>query len=192
MIRRVVQLRIRRAIRRCRRFIHHNVLHADDPPDRLALGAAVAMFITFTPTIGIQMLLVVFAAWLLRANKVIGLPIVWISNPATMVPIYYSCYLVGRVLLGQEGIGAHWWRELQHPPAGWWPAVQFYWIRFLDIATPLWIGSMLIGFVLAYITYYVVFYGVTAHRSRLRKEHRATTAVTFHADRERSTGYRGP
>ncbi|MDA1054245.1 MAG: DUF2062 domain-containing protein [Planctomycetota bacterium] len=88
--------RFRSAWRKCRRFVLHSVLHTDDPPARLALGAAIGMFFMFTPTFGFQMLLVVFVAWLLRANKAVGLPIVWISNPATMIILYYPCYYIGR------------------------------------------------------------------------------------------------
>jgi uncharacterized protein (DUF2062 family) len=161
-----IRLRIRIFNRHVRRFVTHKMLHADDPPHRLALGVAIGMFIAFTPTMGFQMLLVVFAAWLLRANKVVGLPIVWISNPATMVPLYYWCYLVGRVVLGHEGIGRHWWKELAHPPHGWWTGITFYWSRIMDIAAPLWLGSVMIGFIAAYVSYYAVYHGVCMYRMR--------------------------
>ncbi len=128
------------------------------------MGAALAMFVTFTPTVGFQMVLVVFIAWLLRANKAIGVPIVWLSNPATIVPIYYSCYEIGRVVLQQESIGAEWWGQLKHPPVGWLSAAQFYWSRFLEIAGPVWMGSVLVGSVAGYITYYSVYHVVRVYR----------------------------
>ena len=96
-------------------FLYHNVLHADDPPHRLALGAAIGVFVMFTPTIGFQMLISVLIAWLLKANKAIGLPVVWISNPATFIPIFYPSYLVGRVLLGWEPVSETWWRQIATP-----------------------------------------------------------------------------
>ncbi len=115
MYRRQILARYRLYSRRIRRFILHNVLHADDPPHRLALGAAIGMFVTFTPTIGFQMVIVVFLSWLMGANKVVGLPIVWLSNPATFVPLYYSCYVIGRSVLGWTPIGDAWWSELAAP-----------------------------------------------------------------------------
>lgn len=163
---RKIMIRVRRSWRRARRFVVHNVLHADDPPGRLALGAAIGMFITFTPTIGFQMGLVVFFAWLLRANKVIGLPIVWISNPATLVPIYWPCYRLGCLLLGAHSIDRAWWRELGSPPVGWQGRVGFYWTRFLEIAWPLWAGCIVVGFVLGYVTYYLVYFTVRNYRLR--------------------------
>ena len=116
-----------------RRFVFHNMLHCDDPPHRIALGVAIGMFFTLTPFIGVQMVLVVGAAWLLRANKVVGIPLVWISNPATFVPIFYPCYVIGRTLLGRPGVGAQWWKQLTAPPAGFTEATQFYWGRVMEI-----------------------------------------------------------
>jgi len=166
MLARRVTGRFQTAWDKARHFVLHSVLHADDPPGRLALGAAIGAFITFTPTFGFQSLLVVFAAWLLRANKVVGLPIVWLSNPATMVIIYYPCYVVGRTLLGREPIGSQWWNGLRHPPPGWWPAVQFYWSRLLEVATPLWLGCLVVGTCAAIATYYLVYHMIRAYRLR--------------------------
>jgi len=103
--------RIQRTKRQIRHFVFHSILHADDPPHRLALGIAIGTFVTFTPTVGLQMMIVVFLAWLFRANKVVGLPIVWISNPVTIMPIFYTCYRLGRAILGHSAIGANWWMD---------------------------------------------------------------------------------
>jgi uncharacterized protein len=149
-----------------REFITHRVLHADDPPHRLALGVAIGVFVTFTPTVGFQMVIAVFLAWWLRANKAVGVPVVWISNPATFVPIYYSCYWVGRHILGKNGIGRAWWAELTRPPEGWWPAVTFYWSRFTEIAWPLWIGGFIVGGACEVVSYYLVYHLIRAYRLR--------------------------
>lgn len=163
---RIVSDRYRRMIRRVRHFVLHSLLHADDPPHRLALGVAIGMFVTFTPTVGFQMAIVVFLAWLLRGNKAVGLPIVWISNPATIVPIYYSCYKVGCEILRHEMVRRQWWAELGHPPEGWWPAVSFYWSRLIEIALPLWLGGLVVGLAAAYPTYYLVRGLIRAYRLR--------------------------
>lgn len=158
--------RLQLFIRDTRRFVFRHVLHANDPPHRLALGGAIGVFVALTPTVGIQSLLVVFFAWLFRANKVVGLPLVWISNPATMVPIYYPCYVIGRVLLGEREIGFAWWRELSHPPTGWLAALRFYWDKMLEIALPLWAGSLVVSTVCALALYYVIYVSVCQYRAR--------------------------
>jgi len=48
--------------KRLKRFLVHNVLHVDDTPHRIALGVAIAIFVTWTPTIGFQMLLTIALA----------------------------------------------------------------------------------------------------------------------------------
>ena len=161
-----VTSRLRTVWRKLRHVVLHLLLHADDPPGRLALGAAIGVFVTFTPTFGIQMLLVVFAAWLLRANKTVGLPIVWISNPATLILIYYPCYFVGRSLLGRESIGQQWWVELGQPPAGWLPSFEFYSARFVEIAGPLCLGCFVVATCMAIPTYYLVYYAIRTYRLR--------------------------
>lgn len=152
--------------RSVRDFVIHRVLHADDPPHRLALGAAIGMFVAFTPTIGAQSALVVGLAWLLGGNKVVGLPLVWISNPATAAPIYYGCYTVGRYMLGMKGVGRAWWAEFMRPPQGYLDAMVFYWSRLAEIAAPLWLGSLLVGALLAAVTYLFVSRSVTIYRRR--------------------------
>jgi uncharacterized protein (DUF2062 family) len=152
--------------RRVRYFVFHTVLHADDPPHRLALGLAIGMFITFTPTVGFQMILTAFFAWLLRANKVVGLPVVWISNPATIPPIFYLCYRVGRLVLQMEPVGVEWWATLSQPPATFSDRVSFYWERFTDIAAPLWVGSLIVALIVGYVTYYVSYYAIYGYRMK--------------------------
>lgn len=153
--------------RRVRRFVFHTVLHADDPPHRLALGLAIGMFITFTPTVGFQMILTAFFAWLLRANKVVGLPIVWISNPATIPPIFYLCYWVGCWVLWIAPVSpADWWTRLAQPPGTFWGQVTFYWERFVELAEPLCIGSLIVASIIGYVTYYVSYYAIYGYRMK--------------------------
>lgn len=164
MYRRHVRARFRLYKRRFWRLVLHTLLHADDPPHKLAMGVAIGVFVTFTPAVGLQMGLVVFLAWLMGANKVVGLPIVWLSNPATFVPIYYPCYYLGRTLLGLPGTGRRWWLELTAPPEGFWNSVRFYWSRIIEIAAPLWLGGVLIGLACAAPSYYATYYLINVYR----------------------------
>ena len=100
---------------RARRILAHRVLHTDDSPHTIALGAGIAMFITFLPLVGIQTILSVGAATLLRANKAVCIPIVWITNVFTIVPIYGACLARGRFVLASPDGGGD---EAQHGVAG--------------------------------------------------------------------------
>lgn len=167
MYRRHIRARARLLARNSRRFILHNVLHADDPPEQLARGVAIGVFVTFTPTIGLQTILVLFLAWLLRANKIVGLPIVWVTNPVTFVPIYFPCYVIGSMMLGHRPVSLDWWKQLGQPPdEGMWDMFKFYWDRLETIAAPLWIGCIVVATVLALLSYFMAFHTIRGYRLR--------------------------
>ena len=179
--------RLRLFRRRARYFIIHTVLHADDPPHRLALGIAIAMFVTFTPTIGFQMALAVFFAWLLRANKAAGIALVWLSNPVTIIPIFYFCYRIGHMIVRGERVSWRWWAQLARPPQGWWAGVQFYWERFMEISAPLWVGSLIVATVVGYLSYYISYYAICGYRLKKWGSLLPPTAVAAEAKRKASS-----
>lgn len=175
---------------RARRFVFHNMLHADDPPHRIALGVAIGVFFTFTPFIGIQMVMVVGAAWLLRANKVVGVPLVWISNPATFVPIFYPCYLIGRTILGWKGVGKEWWAQLASPPEGFAQATQFYWNRTMEVFSPLMLGCFIVGIPFSIFSYLTTRIVIERYRLRMAKKnpHRARRRLSTATGQDRKLG----
>ncbi len=158
---------------RIRDFCVFKVLHADDPPHRLALGVAVGMFVTFMPLIGLQMLLSVFIAWMLRANKLVGVPLVWISNPLTAVPIYYPCYLLGCKLLGMAAVSDDWkkleaaWQQIQADrKATWLNKLNFWWHSILDVVWPLSLGCVVVGLTAGVLSYYISLFAIRRYRLR--------------------------
>ena len=62
---------------------------------------AVGVFCAFMP-IPFQMLLAAIAAVAFRVNILIAVPLVWISNPITIPPMFYFCYSAGAWILGTE------------------------------------------------------------------------------------------
>lgn len=62
---------------------------------------AVGLFFAFIP-VPFQMILAAFFAILFRVNILISVPLVWITNPITIPPFFYFCYLVGVKVLGIE------------------------------------------------------------------------------------------
>ena len=147
-------------------FIH--LLHLDDSAHRIALGVAIGTFVSVTPTWGIQMLLVVGIAWLLRANKVAGVPMVWLTNPLTNGPIYGFCYWVGWMIAGGPTPADFWERskELLEGGGGWRDAITQALSLAYDIAVPLWVGTCLVGLVAGVIFYVIMYYLITIYRRR--------------------------
>ena len=174
---------LRYVINRTKRFFIYRVLHVDDTPHRIALGVAVGIFITWTPTMGLQMALTVLLAAILRANKLVGVPFVWISNPVTMIPIYKWCnYNVGRFILGDEypppdfaGVfqaPGSWWLEV------WANRVKAFWEGTWHAFGPLWLGSVVIGLLLGVASYFAVYYAVLSYREHRDRRRSKSTPST--------------
>ena len=165
---------IRFVVKRARRFFIYRVLSLDDTPHRIALGVAVGFFIALTPTIGFQMILTVLVAALLGANKLVGLPFAWISNPLTVIPIYGPSYWLGGRLLG----GGYSWHDFHHAMwhavvlnGNWLERTRAYWEAALKMFWPLWTGSLIIGAVVASIAYFSVYHAVVGYRRHRRRKH---------------------
>ncbi len=71
-----------------------------------SLAVALGMFCAFIP-VPFQMVIAAACAIWIRANILVAVPLVWISNPFTMGPLYYFCYLIGIEMLGLEPQGFH-------------------------------------------------------------------------------------
>ena len=88
--------------RRLKQIVIHNILHLDDTPHRIAWGVFIGVMIAFTPTLGFQIVIYLPLAALLRANKISGIPILFISNPLTAVPLYYTTWSVGAAVMNPD------------------------------------------------------------------------------------------
>lgn len=64
----------------------------------VATAFAVGLFFAFVP-VPFQMLLAAGGAIFFNANMPISVGMVWLTNPITMPPMFYICYLVGAWLM---------------------------------------------------------------------------------------------
>jgi len=111
-------------------------------PDEIAKGMALGIFIGMTPTLGFQMAIAVFFAWLLRENKIAAALGVWITNPVTAPFIYALEYESGRMVLGMPHVGLP--HHLTHGALkhlGW------------EVLVPLCTGSLIYGIICGGLTY---------------------------------------
>ena len=73
-----------------------NLFHANR---RSISGAfAVGLFCAFIP-VPFQMVIAAAVAILFRVNLPLSVALVWVSNPITMPPMFYACYLIGAWIL---------------------------------------------------------------------------------------------
>ena len=137
------------------RKVLKSLLALDDSPHAIALGIGVGMFVGLTPTVGVQTIIVVSLAALTRRfcyfNVGAACATTYVSNPVTMVPMYYGWYRLGALFVpGYEAdvdfdplVNAETW-------SAWWTAMV---ALSTSIGIPMMVGSLLTavpGGVLAY------------------------------------------
>jgi len=157
------------------------------PIPQVAWGAAIGMFIGLTPTVGVQMYISALL-WIIcryvfrfRFNLPIAIAMVWISNPVTVVPLYYGYLKTGEWLLamwghvgtptdyagfkaimkGAEELSAHalWDRIVRGLAALFW---LFGW--------PIVVGGVAWAIPLAILTHPVTTFGLLRYRRRLAEQ----------------------
>ena len=163
-----------RYLYKLRKFLLYRVLHADDTPHTVALGVALAVVVAFLPLVGFQTVIAVGLAALLRANKAVCVPIVWITNPFTLVPIYGACWKFGHWITASPASepAAVALSTFEQP----YRSAPFFSLEFwkeqlnalVGVGVELWVGCIVVGVVLAGISYLLSRKGVTAYRERRR------------------------
>ncbi len=70
-------------------------------PHYVAMGMAIGVFISITPTIPFHTVIALFLAFILRGSKPAAIVGVWFCNPLTAPVFYLMCYKVGMLILGR-------------------------------------------------------------------------------------------
>lgn len=149
-----------RAKRLVRRMAHQKAT-----PQQIAFGGALGVLIGFTPTFGLQMVIAVALATLLRCSRFAALVTSYVTSPFTVVPIYTFTYKIGSWLTGQEPIHRHIRLVLtQLQDEGWVAALHGFFRFGWRLAVPLWVGGLAIGIPAAVITYSMMLRLVEGHR----------------------------
>ncbi len=103
----------------------------------------VGFFIAFIP-MPLQMVAVVAVLPFFRFNALIGIAIVWVTNPITMPFIYYVEYITGNALLVRKGIG-----DIEM-------TMEWFTNHIDDIFVPLYTGAFFYSTVSALFFYYLI------------------------------------
>ncbi|MBI1194276.1 MAG: DUF2062 domain-containing protein [Gammaproteobacteria bacterium] len=151
-------------------FLHNpNLWHLNrrSVPKAFAIG----LFMAFVP-VPFQMWLSAGAAIVFEANLPISVALVWLTNPLTMPPIFYFCYLVGTWILDapeQAFAFELTWDWLIHKMA-------YIWEPFL-------LGCFVLGTISAILGYFVIklFWVFRVRKDwQLRRQKRLLTRVPPH------------
>ncbi|HSD60704.1 MAG TPA: DUF2062 domain-containing protein [Burkholderiales bacterium] len=106
----------------------------------------------------VQFLAAAIVAMFARVNLPIAVLTTLYSNPFTIVPLYWLAYKIGSVFTEVDTQAMpHTELSLLDKPVGEWWAAIVHWL--LGIGKTLGIGLPILGVILAFVSYYVVFYG---------------------------------
>ncbi|WP_300458221.1 DUF2062 domain-containing protein [Desulfobacula sp.] len=141
--------------------IYDRFLKIRGTPREIGLGFALGLFIGFSPSMGLQILLAVFMASLLKWSKITAVIGVQVTNPITAPFIYSGTYFLGSKLIGLEKpliLTRHLTMEsllamIQQAPG---------------IFVAMTIGGILIGLPLAVAGYFVVYRMMNQYQEKIK------------------------
>lgn len=180
-------------------------LRSPHAPEFTARGVSLGVGLAFTPLIGIQMPLVVLLWILVRRfaprwdfHLLIALAWTWVTNVATLVPVYYVFYVTGRVMLWRwdalPGFStfATQMRAMTQIEASWLEAFWITLVRMFETwGEPMFIGSLPYAIGLGWLSYrwsLRLIRRLRARRDSRRARRRSAATKTPYADGEGSSG----
>jgi uncharacterized protein (DUF2062 family) len=143
-------------------------LHLDDPPGRLALSLAVGVFISFTPFYGLQTLLAIGTAVVLRLNRAATVAGTWLNLPWFAPLVYAGALRLGTLVIPDpQGLRGAWLQYLLSQPGSIsWRDLP----ALLDLVSlPLLVGTSLLGAAAGLVTYVVSFRIISRRRAARRQ-----------------------
>jgi uncharacterized protein (DUF2062 family) len=120
--------------------------------DSVARAVLTGIFIGFTMPLA-QMFMGALAAVLLRANVAVSVACTLITNPLTVVPLYFLNYLLGAWLLNLPALSWHMFRNALLESDSIWDGLQSMWVL---VGQPLVIGTLVAAVVLSITGYALV------------------------------------
>lgn len=148
-------------------------------PEAIAGGFSLGIFLALTPTIGVQLIIAVFLATMLKVSRPAALIAVMVTNPLTVPPIFTFNYWVGSFFLNGPSVTEVYRHFMQIAAQmaklnAWEVGAQ---IRAFaetgqEMLIPLLLGSLIVALFSSIISYYVLL--------------RLLRFLMFHRDRRKS------
>jgi uncharacterized protein (DUF2062 family) len=163
-----------------RKFIVR-LLELDDTPREIAWGIAIGVFVAMTPTVGIQMITIALLCTLFGGNRLAGVAMAWISNPLTVVPIYWLNYVIGSIILRTPPMTKAEIAQLVKLESTGMFGMFFEFLGNLGSMTarcagPMFLGGVIVGIVCAIPSYYIFLPLFTKWKAAFKKEKELETA----------------
>ncbi len=89
-------------IKRWLKLHYYKVMRIDDPPEKIARGVAIGVFMGIFPTFGLGIILSIISAYILKANRAAAVLGSFIMNPLTTPFFWAISSAVGAVILWED------------------------------------------------------------------------------------------
>ena len=147
-------MRLKQKIRQL--FDYFKKLKGD--PHYVALGMAIGVFISATPTMPFHTVIAIALAFVLRGSKVAAAIGAWFGNPVTVPFLYFWSYKVGMYVLGNSA-----------PFDEKYESITELFKLGMDVTCAMVVGGLIIGIIPAIAAYFITRKIFTAIRLRSKK-----------------------
>ncbi|MDG2990857.1 DUF2062 domain-containing protein [Candidatus Synechococcus calcipolaris G9] len=89
------------------RYYYLSFLRSQSSSHELARGMAMGVFAGMLPLFGLQIIIAMALAFVVRGNKPMAALTTWVSNPLTYAPIYWFNFQVGWWIVGKPALDIH-------------------------------------------------------------------------------------
>ncbi len=148
---------------------YHRLLSSHATTEEVAQGFALGVFIGVTPSMGLHTVLALVLAAFFGKNKIAAVLGTWINNPLTIFPIFYYDYRVGVLFLHEHRVRALQPESLKD---------LFHLSR--SVLVPMWVGSVILGLVLAVLSFYLVRFGYPVLKKRFYRISHSPNVIPLH------------
>jgi len=141
--------------------IYGRLLKIRGTPREVALGLALGLFVSMSPTMGFQMAIAVPIAAMFKWNKLASAMAVWVTNPITAPFIYSFTYFIGAKLSGIS-MGLHAADAASNT------TMLVFAEKAPIIFGAMALGGVVLGLPLAVIGYYFAFFAVQKYQTDIK------------------------
>ena len=162
-------------------YVGHRVKRLPDTSHKIALGAAIGIFVCFSPIFGVHMAMALVIVYILRANLVASFITTIFGNPVTYPFIATASLSLGRAVLGMNAKDD----DFQSLHSAFWKATTDAWQLIkswfglaerpeglgdfvANLFMPYLVGGTILGLVLGAITYFLLKPVIGAYQIRRR------------------------
>lgn len=152
-------------LKRKARLTYLKIIRIDDPPERIARGAAVGVAMGVLPTFGLGIVFSLAFAFVLRANKAASVLGSFIMNPVTSPFFWTASIVVGALLTGKDYSTIYNQIKMNGFVTGAGTATLVFFV-----------GNLVVTAVTTFASYYIVRNAIIRHRHKKEKKRRRRLA----------------